>query len=557
MTAITGKSIFEGDIEVSEAIDFIEFYCRSRRQWEETSQSQPSPIGTGLIITPWNFPLAIPCGGIVSSLVSGNTTILKPSPKSLPIAMKLVQCFWEAGIPKSALQIAPINDIKLAETLFQSSVIDFVIFTGHTQTAKKMRMSRPDLPFFAETGGKNAIIVTALSDREQAIQHIVTSAFGFSGQKCSAASLLVLEKEVYDDPEFKRQLSDAVSSVRCGSPWRFENRMSYLVQDLSKDLHWALTALENNESWAVKPHFKSMSPPMISPGLKWNVQRDSFIHKTELFGPVLSVMCADSLSHAVQLVNDTGYGLTSGLESLDLDEQDYWTRHIHAGNLYINREITGAVVNQQPFGGMGKSSIGPGLKAGGHFYITSFVNWHSTINQDSDLDEIISHYKQVHTDFFIKKHDPSQLLGEHNHTHFLPVGWVGIRVSSADPTYATYLMIHAALISGCQVDVSLSEDYPLDLLWGLFTQTIKDQISLRIESEDHFIERLDQFDRLRLCSQSSVSVRLFEAAAKRDLYIECRPVLEDAKLELIRYFREQTISNRYHRYGNTGLSQDV
>jgi RHH-type proline utilization regulon transcriptional repressor/proline dehydrogenase/delta 1-pyrroline-5-carboxylate dehydrogenase len=550
MAAITGKPVIEGDAEVSEAIDFIEFYLRSLLEWETTEQLTSSPIGTGLIISPWNFPLAIPCGGIVASLVGGNTTIIKPSPDSIPIAIKLVNYFWEAGVPKEALQIAPTTTTKLAQLLIQSPSTHFVIFTGSAQTAQKILYKQPQTPLYAETGGKNATIVTALADKEQAIQNVIQSAFAYSGQKCSATSLLILEKELYNDPKFKAQLADAISSIRYGSPWQFENKVTPLVQKPNENLHWALTSLDPGEEWVVRPQFKSTAPPLISPGLKWGVQPGSFMHQTELFGPVLSVMCADSLPHAIQLVNDTGYGLTSGLESLDFNEQQYWKDHIQAGNLYINRETTGATVNQQPFGGIKKSSLGPGIKTGGDFYVTSFVRWSTQKTMPSDISFTLIRYRKIMSDFFTKSYDPAQLLGEHNHTRFLPIGRVGIRITPPDSINEVCLMISAAVITGCLVNVSLELDQSLDML----PETIRQQISVTVETEDQFIGRLDQFDRLRFCCPAAVSDTMYKAAADHHLYIESRSVIDSPKLELLRYLQEQTISNRFHRYGNTSIT---
>ena len=202
----------------------------------------------------------------------------------------------------------------------------------------------------AETGGKNATIVTAMSDREQAIAHVVQSAFGHGGQKCSATSLLILEEEVYNDPSFRETLCDAATSWTVGSAWALDSRMGPLVQPVSGDLERGLKELEPGESWAVMPTQLEENPCMYSPGIKWGVTPGSYTHVTEFFGPVLAVMKARDLSEAIHLVNQTGYGLTSGLESLDAREISDWRDAIRAGNLYINRGTTGAIVHRQPLG---------------------------------------------------------------------------------------------------------------------------------------------------------------------------------------------------------------
>src|SRR5262249_10523872 len=185
---------------------------------------------------------------------------------------------------------------------------------------------------FAETGGKNATIVTALADRDQAIKHVVHSAFSHSGQKCSATSLLLLEGEVYDDPNFKRTLCDAVQSLHVGSAWELHTKVGPLIRPPSGDLENALKVLEPGEAWAVMPRPSENNPNLWSPGVKWGVQRGSYTHRTEFFGPVLGVMRFEKLAEAIAHVNETGYGLTSGLESLDDREQQIWQADIRAGN---------------------------------------------------------------------------------------------------------------------------------------------------------------------------------------------------------------------------------
>ena len=224
-------------------------------------------------------------------------------------------------------------------------------------------------------GVKNATIVTAMSDRDQAISDVIYSAFGNCGQKCSATSLLILEHEVYQDPNFRRQLVDAARSFATGSAWDFSNKMGPLIHPPRNDLAKAMTKLETGESWALKPNNIAGNPQMWTPAIKWGVKPGCYTHMTEFFGPLLGVMSAKNLKHAVDMVNQTGYGLTSGLASLDRREQAYWTKRIKAGNLYINRGTTGAVVLRQPFGGMGKSALGAGLKAGSPKYVAQFMDY--------------------------------------------------------------------------------------------------------------------------------------------------------------------------------------
>ena len=191
-----------------------------------------------------------------------------------------------------------------------------------------MLEKRPDAELLAETGGKNATIVTALADREQAVEHVLHSAFSHSGQKCSATSLLVLEKEVYEDETFRKQLLDAIKTLKVGSVWNFSNKMGPLIREPRENLRRGLETLEDGESWALQPKCDERNLNLWYPAVKWGVKRGSFSHQTEFFGPLLSVMKAESLDDAIEIVNDTNYGLTSGLESLDPREQKIWSEKL-------------------------------------------------------------------------------------------------------------------------------------------------------------------------------------------------------------------------------------
>ncbi|HEX3988964.1 MAG TPA: bifunctional proline dehydrogenase/L-glutamate gamma-semialdehyde dehydrogenase, partial [Verrucomicrobiae bacterium] len=370
-----GKTIAESDPEVSEAVDFLEFYRDTARGWQEMAKLESTPKGVVVVAAPWNFPIAIPCGGVAAALAAGNTVILKPSSDAVLVAWELCQCFWRGGVSKQTLQFTPCAVNVGGRALVNHPKVDAVILTGGTAAASQMLLDNPRLPLFAETGGKNATVVTALSDREQAVKHVLHSAFSHAGQKCSATSLLLLEAEVYEDVNFRRLLSEAVESLTVGSAWELQTKVGPLIHSPSGDLKWALENLEPGEEWAVPPRSVAGNPSLWTPGVKYGVKPGSRTHLTEFFGPILGVMRFEKLSEAVELVNQTGYGLTSGLESLDDQEWDYWRRNIRAGNLYINRATTGAVVLRQPFGGMGKSVFGPGMKAGGPNYVAQFMTF--------------------------------------------------------------------------------------------------------------------------------------------------------------------------------------
>jgi RHH-type proline utilization regulon transcriptional repressor/proline dehydrogenase/delta 1-pyrroline-5-carboxylate dehydrogenase len=233
-SAATGKVFSETDVEVSEAIDFAEFYPYSVRAFGRIETITAQGKGVGLVISPWNFPVAIPCGGVTAALSSGNTVIFKPSSDAIPTAWILCQCFWRAGVPRTALQFLPCSGGRVGGTLTNHPDVDFVILTGGTETGLKIIRQKPGIYLAAETGGKNATIVTDMADRDQAVKNVIYSAFGNCGQKCSATSLLILETSIYDDEHFKQQLVDAARSFKTGSAWAFENRMAALIKPPSK-----------------------------------------------------------------------------------------------------------------------------------------------------------------------------------------------------------------------------------------------------------------------------------------------------------------------------------
>lgn len=586
--ANTGKVFTEADPEVSEAVDFAEFYPYSVRAFEKLAGVTCHGKGVGVVVSPWNFPIAIPCGGIVASLAAGNTVIFKPSSDAVLVAWVLCQCFWNAGVSRNVLQFLPCSGSSIGSRLIGHPHVSYVILTGGTETGLRMLEKRPDLPLFAETGGKNATIVTAMSDRDQAVKHVLHSAFSNAGQKCSATSLLILEKEVYEDVEFRRQLVDASKSFKTGSAWNFENKMGPLVRPAAGDLKKALTELEPGESWALKPEPLEGNPHLWSPGIKWGVRPDSYTHRTEFFGPLLGVMRADNLDHAIQLTNQTGYGLTSGLESLDSREQEKWKAGVRAGNLYINRGTTGAIVLRQPFGGMGKSALGPGMKAGGPDYVSQFMDFEETdfpeggaVLQDhgllrlalewrrkllwgrleayrEDLERTVRAVKSYlyrYETHFKEARDFFHLRGQDNLFRYLPVGWVVVRVHAEDSLFETLARIAAARITGCKVTVSLPPDLEnraTQFLQGHHGRRVLGGAPLLTHSDQDLAAMLPQIHRIRYAAPERVPKAVYEAAAKTGFYIARTPVHMEGRIELLQYLQQQSICYNYHRYGNLG-----
>ncbi len=472
----------ESDPEVSEAVDFLELYRRSALFFQRLKTISALPAGVVAVIPPWNFPIAIPAGGVGAALAAGDCVILKPASDTVLVAWEVAKCFWHGGVPKEALQFIPCAGNGIGAKLAADPRVDAVILTGGTETAQRMLAARPEMHLMAEKGGKDATIVTAIADREQAIKHVIHSAFSHSGQKCSATSLLILEEEVYDDPNFRTALLDAVANLPVGSAWDRNTRVGPLIRPPSGVLERGLKELETGEHWAVMPKRMEHNPQLWSPGMKWDVKPGGFTYMTELFGPVLGVMRARDLREAIDLVNQTGYGLTSGIESLDEREQQTWSERIRAGNLYINRVTTGAVVLRQPFGGMGKSAFGPGIKAGGPNYVAQFMNFEdrnvaplrrgtgserdreaisdplladfagrllrdnarTTGTTQDETDRVfaaIASYQRAVEEEFGCEHDHFRLLGQDNIRRYLPVGNLRIRLHVDDRMFDLIAMV--------------------------------------------------------------------------------------------------------------------
>ncbi|EQB39381.1 1-pyrroline-5-carboxylate dehydrogenase [Sulfurimonas hongkongensis] len=578
-----GKVFSETDVEVTEAIDFLNFYPYSVKKLSELDGIKLEHKGVGLVISPWNFPIAIAVGGIAATLATGNRVILKPSSDALLCAYMLCKCFWDAGVSKNTLQFTPTQGVLAGEHLVKSKDIDFVIFTGSEDTAYGMLSERPDIHLSAETGGKDATIVTALCDRDQAVKNVVASAFNNSGQKCSATSLLVLERELYEDAEFKKMLVDATLSLNVGSVWDLENKISSLVNIPSGNLRNALEHLDDGEKWIITPSYaQNGNPYMLRPSIRWGTKKGDFCHMNELFGPVLSVMCAEDLDDAIDIVNSTGYGLTSGIESLDEREVERFKDGILAGNLYVNRVTTGAIVIRQPFGGMGKSAIGSGKKAGGFNYVSQFTNitCETTTDEKSashpylkNLQEILkdeesyksvlkrsiktlggfAHYLQSE---FLQEHDYANIRGESNIIRYLNVKKMTLVISSDDSLYEILCSIAAAKLSGVNLHVSLPKKIDShELLWlmGKKAFLLDDSDSLANESLEESIESMRESQRVRYLSKDNIEDEVYIEMAKDAIHIASEPFISHGRVELMHYFLEQSISHSYHRYGNLGL----
>ncbi|MFL6089293.1 MAG: proline dehydrogenase family protein [Aeromicrobium sp.] len=567
MMAETGKTFAEADTEVSEAVDFAHFYADELLRLDDINGARFEPVRLTVVAPPWNFPVAIPAGGVLAALAAGSGVILKPAPQSPRCAALLVEALWEAGLPRDTLALAVMPDGDLSRQLISHGEVDRVILTGSWDTARLFRSWRPDLPLMAETSGKNAIVVTPTADRDRAVADIVRSAFGNAGQKCSAASLAILVGPVGQSERFERQLVDAVSSMLVGLPEDLGTAVGPLIDRAGKPLLDGLTSLAPGESWLVEPRQLDADGRLWSPGVRTGVQPGSAFHTTEYFGPVLGVMHASTLAEAIEWQNGTTYGLTAGLHSLDPAEVRSWLGAVEAGNAYVNRPITGAVVRRQPFGGWKRSAVGTTAKAGGPNYLTHLGSWHpaplkagpvgSLAPAVSDLlarleaslgEEAMRYLTQVAAaderawtrEFGVAK-DVSGLAAERNVLRYLPTE-VTIRSERSVVPLARVLL--AAMRAGARVSVSSAAPLPAGI----------DHV---VESSEAWLQRVgkERPGRVRLIGAPAVlTARAVEGDSEVTLFAD--DVTSSGRVELLPFLREQSVSISTHRYGIIDRSID-
>jgi RHH-type transcriptional regulator, proline utilization regulon repressor / proline dehydrogenase / delta 1-pyrroline-5-carboxylate dehydrogenase len=563
------KTAPEADAEVSEAIDFANYYARGFEHMP--GGVAPEPLGTVLVTPPWNFPLAIPCGGVLAALMAGNTVILKPAPEAVLTAWALCDALWGAGIPRDALQFLPTSDDETGRGLVTDLRISAVILTGAYATGRMFKTWQPAMRLLAETSGKNAMIITAMADHDQAIKDLVKSAFGHAGQKCSASSLAIIEAEVYDNPDFLRQLKDAAASLAVGSPFDLTSIIPPVIREPGPDLRRGLTELDPGERWLLEPKNINGNPNLWTPGIRLDVKPESWYRQTECFGPVLGLIRARDLSEAIDIVNAGAFGLTSGLQTLDDREIEIWRERIEAGNLYINRGTTGAIVQRQPFGGWKKSVFGV-AKAGGPNYVWSLCHWHETA-LPSAVDELagaavpalnaavewcaahdrmaeierlqaaVGSYAQAWRTHFSVAHDPSRILGESNVFRYRPIRDVLIRVRDAAHVVDGMLAALAAQTCGVPCMLSLGPGVVAAVLPG---------VPMANETDEACAGRLTQFERVRVFGPQPDDVH--RAALESHTHLVDGRALTHGRLELRAYLREQSVTQTTHRYGNVSAS---
>ncbi|MDZ8170493.1 bifunctional proline dehydrogenase/L-glutamate gamma-semialdehyde dehydrogenase [Microbacterium xanthum] len=583
----TGKVFAEADVEVSEAVDFANYYAATARELDRVSGAVFLPSSLTVVAPPWNFPIAIPAGGVLAALAAGSGVVFKPAPPSRRCAAVVAEALWEAGVPRGVLAYVDIDEGELGRQLIAHPDVDRVILTGAWDTAALFRSWRPDLPLLAETSGKNAMIVMPSADLDLAASDLVKSAFGHAGQKCSAASLAILVGPVGRSQRFSRQLVDAVRSLRVGPPTDPLAEVGPLVEAPQGKLEWALTTLDEGEQWLVEPTLLDAGPAydgrLWTPGVRVGVQPGSRVHLEEFFGPVLGIMHASSLAEAIQIQNAVAYGLTAGLYTQSPDDLDVWLESVQAGNLYVNRGITGAIVQRQPFGGWKRSSVGPGTKAGGPNYLIGLGAWRPTPGGagsqtlhlkglDSRITAVIeSAQPSLSYDAFDwlrrgalsdavawsrefgQVRDVSGLGVERNLFRYRPVD-VAVRAAGDATWQALLRVIVAGIRSGSRMTVSAPVGLPVEV-----RRTLDDHgVTVYVENDDEWIQRMTRPNRpprARLVGTRDSLPPLHRALAEGvggdpDLAVYDSEVTTAGRIELLPFLHEQAITITAHRFGN-------
>ncbi|MDH2443612.1 bifunctional proline dehydrogenase/L-glutamate gamma-semialdehyde dehydrogenase [Amnibacterium sp. CER49] len=567
MASEAGKTMDQADPEVSEAIDFARYYAERALELEQVDGARFVPARLTVVAPPWNFPVAIPAGGVLAALAAGSGVVLKPAGPASRCGAVLAEALWAAGVPRDALAFVQVDEQQLGRELIADPRVDRVILTGAWETAQLFRSFRPDLPLLAETSGKNAMVITPSADLDLAVKDLVQSAFGHAGQKCSAASLGILVGSVATSKRFLNQLVDAVSSLEVGAAWNPATRMGPVIEPAAGKLLEGLTELGAGERWLLQPKKLDAEGRLWSPGIRTGVRPGSAFHRTEYFGPVLGLMIAATLEEAIALENDVAFGLTAGLQSLEPDEIGTWIDGVQAGNLYVNRGTTGAIVGRQPFGGWKRSSVGPGAKAGGPNYLVGLGAWEAdglASAPDAPLADAVRRVlalgaaddgaflrsaaradQDAWTGEFGAVRELAGLMAERNLWRYRPVA-ATVRLEADGAERDLLRVLAAGVRAGGPLRVSTAR--PLRPEVGALLARL--QIPVSVEGAPVLTGRVRQIG-------GSAADLLRAAGGDPDLAIWGGPVSTAGRLELLPFVHEQSVSITAHRFGTPNHLTDA
>jgi len=568
-----GKPIIEADHEISRVLDILEYYRIRANKMNLLKDLDFKPKGIHLVAPCWSRPCSAAASGIAASLVCGNTVILKPPPEAVYSCYLLASLLWRAGIPKTVLQFINCTDEVADQHMISHPMLAAMVLFSRSSTAQKIHKKFPKLDLTAVTNGKNNMIITAFSDRDLAVQDLVTSAFTFSGQNYSHCSIAIVEEEVYEDFSFREKLCAAAASLTVGPSWDPSVNLSPLIECPSHQTLRAMTSLEKNEYWLLKPEPDAHYPNRWSAGIKFDVEQDNHFFNFDYPLPLLGVVKAKDIHHAIELANSTVYGLCAGLHSLDPKEKVRWLEKIEAGNCYVNRPITGAMIRREPFGGCKLSSFGTRYKTGGPNFLYNcqiatqkyLPQQKQSVNEevnkltplleilDLSAEELGIWYASIANYAYwwgrVKhERDPSKIIGQDNLFGYVPRKKIIVYIGEDCSIFDTLRICAACLTCKAQFKILWNETYDQGFDWLKLDSIIPvykwplEKILSEIENNDYEVLR----------TASLLDDQIYSCAVTGNCYLATQPVLANGRLELLHYVREVTLSYNYERYGSLG-----
>lgn len=555
------KTFDQADPEVSEAVDFAHYYAERLLDLAALDGAKHVPEQLVLVTPPWNFPVAIPAGSAIAALAAGSAVLLKPAPQVNRCGALLGEILNKSGLPANLLTTVVVDEGQLGRELISHKAIERIVLTGAIDTARLFKNFRPELKLIAETSGKNSIVVTESADLDLAAKDVVLSAFGHAGQKCSAASVVILVGSVAKSKRFINQLVDATTSLVVDYATNSLAQVGPLIEAPAAKLLHGLTVLDAGETWLIEPKQLDATGRLWSPGIRQNVSAGSPSHLQEYFGPVLSIIPAKSLSEALQIQNGSDFGLTAGIHSLDAGELEYWLESVEAGNLYVNRGITGAIVQRQPFGGWKRSVVGATAKAGGPNYLFGFGSYETAesksavaISEDSrallevmrpmvDAETLEALRRSAASDAealaktFSLATDASGLISERNILRYRRAK-TSLRIGAGASSFESFRLLLAAVEVGASVSAAELDE-------TLVAALTMHGCQVSIEPTSTWLDSLANRDieRVRVIAEPDLML---------PVEIACydHAVVESGRIELLCYWREQSIAITDHRFGN-------
>ncbi|MEI6242710.1 MAG: proline dehydrogenase family protein [Chlamydiota bacterium] len=557
-----GKILSEASEEIDRAIDSIEYYRLRMEKQRSLLDLTWEPKGLVLILSSWRQGCLFPAGSIAASLISDNSVLFKPSLETIALSWEIAKIFWEAGVPKEALQFLPTTDRIIQEVLLEPRRIQKVLFSGRKKTEELLVQSYPGISFSSLTEGTNTLIVTASADKKLALHNLLSSAFYHGGQDFFSVSIAILEREIYEDLTFRNELRDAVASLQIGHASDKNTHIPYLMGPLTEENKRSFYKLERNEGWLLESKFQRYNPLLVSPGIKLGLTKDSYSYTHRPFAPFLGLMAANDFSEALTLANQIKNPLSVNLQSLDQREHIRWRKKILGTQQTINVPTSTYGVRKAPFGSTPKLG-GPNFLTTltrpkqyslpqEKFPLNKKLQWLlSVVDKFSFTEEEKKVFEKSLYSYSYWWHrmenpqDPTKLLGQDNLFGYIPKK-VTLRMDEPQKLLDGLRVCGAALACLAPLEVSSSL---------IQFQEIASLVQVVEENEQCFLDRLPQGNISFLRLVSSPSLSLLQRATLSNCTILDAPILANGRYELLNYLEEVSLTYDYHRHGSLGIRE--